>query len=497
MAELNALLSIEEHLDAVQIWNLDLYWPARTAVERVAAMAGLHTALEARSVVAAFQTGVEVPLGLRVALAVAVSGDRVVVHTEDESLSAGLDPDHLMAALHQHAGAWVVEPEEDGFSLLAGESEAFESAAREAARRELGAEWLASASDETALEAGLLPVSRAAVHHGDPDPELWSVVAKATGDAITLHRDVAVLRHDGAGDPDAPFAELGVLSADATGRPALSLRDYGTWWTLSYYSRDDMSARVKTGQLREPSLRVSVGLGATTLPGADAPSVVLPVPDAARSGDASGSPERRWAPGESTPARRLAHTLASLTFTLSPEDADSLREGMSAVRAEQAIASLARCVPDGELARVPVAKAPWLKELADAVEMLGFDPAWVGVLAGTARAPEGGEAVRPRGVMGAVAGAMARELRGGRGRPEKDGAGDGTGGDRATSGTGEGRRPVANENDPRYIAAIVELLLAAALLFLHPLPWTWVNYAAGAVLTLHGAWLVWRAARPR
>ncbi len=473
--DLNTLNGPEEFFDHLEWWRLQLFFPQQGQAGWRQSAEAVEQVLASRSVVAAVQSGYAVPLGLRITVLVAVHQDRVVLFDADGRINAALEPEHLGQALALHAGAWVMELDEEP-ALLAGDETSLQAAL-------------------DSLEAGgpdpFAPVQRACVHYGEPEAALWSVALKGFRTNGTLHRDTALLR--GEAGP-----ESAVLAGALSGAPALTLRDFGAWWGLSYYSREAMAAKLKGEQEREPTLALALGLGAT----------LLPAPPAA-PGAAFASAH------ESTPAERLAAALGAAHMLADPADAGALEGAMSAVRAEQAVASLGRCVPPAGTLVVggSVAGAAWLGEAADAVEMLGFDPAWVGVLAGTEREPSGGAEIVPRGVLAATGQAIAAEFAApstaGPAQSSAAGGAAATSSERAaasapeaaeSSGAGRGPRGGLGWTRSfaptvRYSIGIIELGIAAVFLFLAPMPLTWLNPALAALFTLDGAWQVWDTIR--
>ncbi|RII41779.1 hypothetical protein DWB68_10880 [Galactobacter valiniphilus] len=470
--DLNTLNGPEEFFEHLEWWRLQLFFPQQGQAGWRQSAEAVEQVLASRSVVAAVQSGYAVPLGLRVTVLVAVHEDRVVLFDADGNITAALEPEHLGQALALHAGAWVMELDEEP-ALLAGDAETLQAALN-------------------ALEEGgpdpFAPAQRACVHYGEPEIAVWSVALKGSKTNGTLHRDTALLHGE-------PGPETAVVAGALTGSPALILRDFGSWWGLSYYSRAAMAAKVKGGEEREPTLALALGLGATLLP-----------PAPAR--------EPGETPAASTPAQRLAAALGAAHMLADPADADALEGAMSAVRAEQAVASLARCVPAAGTLVVggPVARAPWLGEAADAVEMLGFDPAWVRVLAGTEREPEGGTEIVPRGVLGAAGAAFKAEFSAqptvavGEARPPgelPEGApAQVPAAESATTAPPAQRGPAGGLGwtrsfapTVRYTIGIIELGLAAVFLFLAPLPLSWLNPVLAALFTLDGAWQVWDTIR--
>jgi hypothetical protein len=449
--DLNTLSSPEELFEHLEWWRLQLLFPAQSPAQRQAAAGAVLQVLGSRKVVAAVQTGYPVPLGLRVTVLVAVHQDRVVLFDDEGSLSAALDPESLGQALALHAGAWVMELDEEP-SLLAGD-EAGLTAALEA---------LGEAEADP-----FSPVQSAAIHYGEPDASIWGVAIKGVKTRGHLHRDVAVLSGE-------PGPESGVVAGAASRSASLTLRSFGAWWGLAYFSKADMEAKVKLGAQREPTLALALGLGASLLPDSPAP----------REGAAAGA-----GPAELTPAQRLARALGAAHMVADPRDVDALEGAMSQVRAEQSIASLARCVPAPGTLVVSggVQSAAWLPEAADAVEMLGFDPQWVDVLAGRAPEPAGGEEIVPKGVLAGTAAAIKTEFK----------AENAASLQRQQAASGASRLIWARSWKPamRYTVGIVELLLAALFLFWAPLPWAWANPLLAALLTLDGAWQVWDTIR--
>lgn len=450
-AELNSITEPEELRNALSPWRLELLWDAQGDAARRDAMLKAQEVLRSRSVVAVLQTAVPVPLGVRASLVVPVVDSKVLVHDPEGRMTAALEPDALLAALSEHAGAWCLEEEEQGLVLIAGDDPRLEAAVSELGAARPGVD-------------GFSPESSLAVHYGEPSSVNWGVVLKEMDASVSLHRDVAVIT-----GPDSPERIVTMISDAGTAQ--LTLRDFGGWVGLAYFSPQAMAAKVGKGELREPTAAFAVGLGAYALPPAPA-------------GGPGGAPN---AGQPSTPAERLSTLFLDDFFLPSADDVEELSASMSSVRAEQVVASLASAAEQCPVAQGTLATRPWLGELRDAVEILGFDPRWVGVLAGTESAPEAGEAVAPTTPLKAAVSEAKAEF-----RAEREAQNE-----RAAAATGPKRLFYSQAWKPstRYVVAICELIIAAVLVYAQPFPLSWLNLVIAAVLTIDAVWHVWSATK--
>jgi len=455
VSELNELRDLDALREAMHrdlgLWQAALVWDAATPARRDAAVEAALQVLTDRRVVAVLQAGVSVPAGTRAELTLPVLGDRVLVHDEDGSVHPGPEPEEIVAALSTQAGARVLDEDEDGDVVRDGDD---------------GEQFA--------------PQPRTTLHYGESDPQLWGVAVSSVGVA-TLHHDVAVLRGE-----QGALAAHAVSQAPSAPGPSLTVVDFGSWYALTYYSREAMEAKVPRNELREPTARFTVGLGLSRLPSA-------PV---------------------DTPAGRVATVLAQDLYLPAGDDIEALTAAMSTVRAEQAVASLARCTEDGIPAAAPVAQRPWFHELVDAVEILGFDPAWLRVLDG-GDPPVPGEPVTPRGVLDATVRSVATRLRDG--GTEPDDAASGTAGTAPEARDAQAPTP---EEEPqaapplapgqvrrtaqqrrranlRYGTAVIAMIVAAFFLFLRPLPWDAADLGVAAVAVVVGVWQLLTAERSR
>ena len=446
-AELNSITEPEELRNALSPWRLELLWDAQGDAARRDAMLKALEVLRSRSVVAVLQTAVPVPLGVRASLVIPVVDSKVLVHDPEGRVTAALEPDALLAALSEHAGAWCLEEEEQGLVLIAGDDPRLEAAVSDLGVARPGVD-------------GFSPESSLAVHYGEPTAVNWGVVLKEMDASVSLHRDVAVITGN-----DSPERIVTMISDAGTAQ--LTLRDLGGWVGLAYFSPQAMAAKVGKGELREPTAAFAVGLGAYALP---------PAPVGGPKGEQPN-----------TPAARLSTLFLDDYFRPSTDDVQELSASMSGVRAEQVVASLASAAEQRPVAQGTLATRPWLGELRDAVEMLGFDPRWVGVLAGTEPAPEAGEAVVPTTPLKAVVSEAKAEF-----RAEREAQNE-----RAAAATGPRRLFYSQAWKPstRYVVAICELIIAAVLVYAQPFPLSWLNLAIGAVLTIDAVWHVWSATK--
>lgn len=438
MVDLNALPPAEDPLEHVQLWSLDVVWPAHTPAERADALARLDEVLTSRRLVAAVQGAMPVPLGLRASLVLAVQRDRALLHDGAGALEGSMDPEVVIAALQRHAGAWVIETDDDGFFAHDHVASGFDAAVGRFATGEAGE------GDP------LSPAARLTVHLGEVAPISWGVALKQSGGAIRLHGDVAVIEGE-------PFAVDWVLQEASDKGPALTIANLGDWCLFRYYSAERMSAKIRWRDEREPTLAGSAGLGALAFP-------------RLAGGGYSG--------GES-PAHRLASAMVDAVFLPAADEVALLARTMGQEAAEAVVAGLRRCTPATRFAAAP---PEWVDELCQVLDLLGFDPQWARVVLGAAPEPDGSTEVRGTGILaGSVAAAKAEW------RAENQASLE-----RQRDATGASRLIWARSWKPRtrYVFAAIELCVAVALVLLQPLPFAWLNTVVGALCAVDAVWQV-------
>lgn len=514
--------------------RLTLLWPVRTVTGREPAVRAALDSIAERRLVAALRTAYAVPLGLRADLVLAVAGDRVMVHDDAGRALAGPSPREVAAGLAADAGCWVLEDagtasaqrdaaassDERGIGdsnergtagflashVLGGDDEAL---SRAIADMDLGLDSAPGSPASSGEVAAILPPVRGTVHHGEGDPATWRRAVRADEPPVTVFSDAALV-------PPGSAAASRVVDAGGGRVAALTVTDHGGWADLLYYSHPAMASPLEPGEHRTPTVRLTAGLGVTTFP-PTVPEIDESVPAAQTLSDGLTTPEpvltaesaltaelaltaesalaAELAPAAAPSAAALAQGLAA-TFAPAAADVEALVMATSPLRAQMIVAGLAFCAPEGPVAAGDLAQRPWIGELADAVEMFGFDPRWTRVLAGLTPTPAGGTIVEAAPTQPADPGTGPGSGSG----PGEDRAG----GEPAASGTGPGtrpgtRQPAGPEARRRaavaYSSAIVAMLVAAFFLFLGPLPWRWADLAVAGVAVIVGVWQLLRAER--
>jgi hypothetical protein len=421
--------------EAVPLWSLALAWPAGDLDARVR---GVVEFLESSSVIAEVGGGIEVPIGGRADVVIATSQGRVLQYDEDGRIAPGLDPGSFVTELAEATGSWILDPDpsDDGrtHEYLAGDRDGFMHAVQAAG---VGLDALDS-------------VTKVAVHQGEADPDVFQAVVNTLdrpAARILLHQDTAVFTEGAA------HAASAITERPSDPRAALTLEDQGGWVRLSWFSGETLSAGAEGP--RRPDVDVSVGRPSPTIAG-------LSVLE------------------QNTPAARVQQVLRRFTPVASQEDVARLAAGgMSTTRAEQSALALSDTVTTGLSAGGSLAAQPWLSDLRDAVEMLGFDPIVVDVLAGTRTLPEPVETLTA--TSGREESAMPDDAsQAGAGVARVPGA-DGPDGPARQAPTE--RRAGTNAV---YVVVIVEMVIGAVFLFLKPLPWSWANLVVAAIAIAAG-----------
>lgn len=434
--------------DSQRLWALELLWPAQDQAQRRVAMNALDQVLTSRRIVAAVQGGTAVPLGLSVDLVVAMADDRMVAYDEAGRLTEIHEVESVLAALSEHAGAWVLDPDAGG--VISGSEDAF---------FDWTAEVAAGLGDGA---SAFVPSSDLGIHLGEDSAEHWGSLSHKSKSSVVLHGDVAVIT-----GPD--WLEKRAVDVPESKAQALSLRHRGSWLELAYYSEAQMRQKVRWTDGREPLLAGPAGIAVTLYP---APEPL--------TGGAATAPWTAESASAQSPAQWLAMTLAEVEFLPGADAVKDLAEVIGPQAAERTVTALRACALGLETTPTDLQNAPWLPRLATAVAELGFDPQWVGVAAGTAEPPAGGVDVKPLSLRDLLrTGPTLRE-----GLRESN-AEDW---ERQLALTGW-RRRFSTRTWPgrvRVSVALVELLLVAAVLMFQPLPFGWTNFVLAGVLLVEG-----------
>lgn len=450
--------------DASQtVWVLELLRPAQNQPQRRAAMAAVDVVLSSRRIVAAVQGGTVIPLGFSATLVLAMAGDRMMAHDEAGQLTEIQDVDSVLAVLSEHTGAWVLD--DDAGGVISGDEDAY-------------VDWAAKVEAGSGNGASVFaPSSDLGIHLGEDSADHWGIMSHKTKSSVVLHGDAAVI-------PGPDRLELMAVDIQESKAQALSLRHRGGWLELAYYSEAQMRKKVRWYNSREPLLAGPVGIAVTLYP-ASAPL----------SGGAKTAPWTAEQASAQSPAQRLAMTLVEVEFVPGADQIEDLAEIAGPQAAERIVTALRACALGLETAPTGLQNASWLPQLAAAVAELGFDPQWVGVVAGTAEPPAGGVPVKPLGLRDSLrTGPTLREtLKEGptlRETLREENARDW---ERQQALTGW-RRRLSTRSWPggvRVFVALVELLLTVAILVFQPLPWGWTNYVLAGVLLVEALGELW------
>lgn len=378
----------------------------------------LRSWLDGREVLCAVTAPAAVQGGTRADLVVAVSEDAVLVHDAGERVSAGPSPAAFAEQMTTALGARVLPTDRDG---------------------------------EVAEASCRIPVNRM-VHQGESDPERVQAALAGShrpGARVRVHQDVVVMRGL------APGAGRSIAANSSDSRASLSLEDKGGWVTLSWWSKDSVAAHDGAQPELEPDLRLDVGRPVWTCPASEQVAA-------------------------DSPAAEVLTVLRRRLTGMDEAAVDVLTTGMSRVRAEQSVASLRECASVFGAGATPLAGRPWLPSLRDAVEMLGFEPRTVDLLAGTDELPADAAVVDPD---------EPEET-----EPRTPTAG--TGRVPAESGQAQSAAQKRRTN-AIYVAVVVEMLIGALFLFVRPLPWEPVNMVVAAVAIVAGVVQLLTAERRR
>lgn len=472
----------------------ELLWTAKDRLSRLSAVEQTAAYLREQGVVGALHTATPVRMGLKATLVLATVEGDMLRAAEGQALTARGDHEEWAEQLAQHAGALVLMNDHGGPRMVGGDEEA-----------------LARALEEFPEGDGLNAAVTGAAYWGQLDPQAWArAVGQAesqepgSGSGYTLHREAVlysgtrpldavpgstVLEDIEPVDDPALADELRVDASLAEGqalwstppRPAtLMVQDRGGWVALSFTPR--LAANSAPGERGS-------GTGAQGGDGEEAQHLVDSrhlIEEGAVLTASAGLGHSLFP--ETGPAGRLAELLASDFLGFNEDDEAELVHAIGPVRAAEVIRGLRGMAQGRRVAEGRLAGQEWLGELRDTVEMLGFDPAWVGVLAGVSKAPEPGEPLTPRVADGAMP----------------------TGADAAASGAAPGEssgdvpgtapEPVTSEEAPAvtnkqsqaaYAVVVVAMIMGAAFLFLKPLPWEAANLGVAAVAIAAGVAQLW------
>lgn len=164
----------------------------------------------------------------------------------------------------------------------------------------------------------------------------------------------------------------------------------------------------------------------------------------------------------------------------------ALREAIGAARADD-VAETLDALPVAPLNSEGQAARDWVGPASEIAVMLGFDPRYIGVLAGTEDAPDGTKVeafVAPAGAQDPFsdeASAVAA--------PRASDAGDARAENAAPLRRVRERKEEPPKRSPQtmFFLAIAEVVFAIALVAWRPVPWVWVNWVVAAVLLVDAA----------
>ncbi|MGO3140074.1 MAG: hypothetical protein ACTII3_04960 [Galactobacter sp.] len=417
--------------------RLVLVWPPEVAdppLQRI------REVLTERVGPAVLASPVPTAVGMRCDLAVATHNGVVVPDGVGEAAAAAspspLQVSELEELLRRESGAWVA------------------STASGASRKELEDSMVRTAPAVAAAVDGarrqghgspLDPIALTQVHQGEADPDRYT--ALGTSGSIRLHQDLAIFssKASAAGVADA------VVADPSDPRASLTLSDQGGWCRLSWYSAATMTRVLDGARRRQPDLVLDVGRGVEAFPGWELTEDELSLNVA------------------------LMQAVDAPTFAAQP----LLQAGMSQVRAEQALASLIHCATaPGSGTRL--SDQPWLEHLRDAVEMLGFEPRLVDLVAGHAQTPA--DAVEVGATEAAEDAVQEQEVGGSRA-------------EEAETPSAPGNQRDGGVRNWLYVSVVVQMLIGAIFIFLKPLPWSWANLVVATLAIASGVVMLARGER--
>lgn len=468
----NPAASADELRERLEPVVFELLWQAKDRLSRLSAVEQAASFLREQGVVGAMHTATPVHMGLKATLVLAtVDGDmlRAVAGSDGATTELSAEGDHeewaqLLAA---KAGALVLLSDHEGPRMVGGDEDSL-------------AEALEAFPEGDALSA---PVNGAA-YWGQQDQAVWErtlgeaeAQEPGAGSGYALHRDAVI--YTGSRPVDAvpgSLVEVGpVVSPEGeqawstTPRPAtLMVQDRGGWVALSFTPRlspnaDSGDEHVVEAQhlLAEGAvLTATAGLGHTLFP-------------------------------ETGQGARIAELLAQDFLGMNEDDEAELVHAIGPVRAAEVVRSLSGMAQGRRVAEGRLAGQEWLGELRDTVEMLGFDPTWVGVLAGSSRAPEPGAPLVPVPVEAQDSPAQESPLQDSS-RPDPAGQAP----EPAVTGSQPeapaAATPPTKQSQAAYAIVVVELIIGAVFLFFRPLPWEAANLGVAALAIVVGVAHLWR-----
>lgn len=462
----------------------ELLWTAKDRLSRLSAVEQTAAYLREQGVVGSLHTATPVRMGLKATLVLATVEGDMLRAVDGEQLTASGDHEEWAEQLAQHAGALVLMNDHGGPRMVGGDEEA-----------------LARALEEFPDGDGLNAPVTGAAYWGQLDPQVWErAVGEAesqepgSGSGYTLHREAVLysgtrpldavpgstVLEDIEPVDDAALAEGQALWSTPPRPATLMVQDRGGWVALSFTPR--LAANAAPGE------HGSVA-GAQGGDGGEAQHLVDSrhlIEEGAVLTASAGLGHSLFP--ETGTAGRLAELLASDFLGFNEDDEAELVHAIGPVRAAEVIRGLRGMGRGRRVAEGRLAGQEWLGELRDTVEMLGFDPAWVGVLAGVSKAPEPGapltarvaDSAMPMGADAAASGAAPGESSGGA---------PGTSSVPVTAETGPA---VTNkQSQAAYAVVVVAMIMGAAFLFLKPLPWEAANLGVAAVAIAAGVAQLW------
>lgn len=470
MTDLSTLSSAEstpdELRERLEPVVFELLWQAKDRLSRLSAVEQAGAFLREQGVVGAFQTATPVRMGLKATLVVAtVEGDILCVGADAEGhpdpsgaeLSVAGEHEAWAELLAERSGALVLMNDHEGPRLVGGDEES-----------------LAIALEAFPDGDGLSAPASGAAYWGQLDPVVWEralgladQVEPGSGNGYTQYREATL--YSGARPMDSvPLAD-GEAGWTIEPRPAtLMVQDRGGWAALSFSPK--MVASQQGGQDHTSGEQHLVEVGAALTASAGLGHTLFP---------------------ESGTGARLAGLLAEDFLGINEDDEAELIHAIGPVRAGEVVRVLRGLARGRRVAEGRLAGQEWLGELRDTVEMLGFDPTWVGVLAGSSKPPEPGAPLNPSPVVASAQGADAAASVG----LHQDGAtAAGSEGAADAASTAEPSPPPApaKQEQAAYIIVVAELIIGAVFLFFKPLPWEAANLGVAALAIVAGVAHLWR-----